>query len=135
MVLSRSRFETNIVQVFTPSAGTWEVIWGGFNNNVRKSLGAASSSGNLYVFSKQHVMTYDCENNVWTLVASLPQKSYFITCVTEWPHDCIFLTAYAVAHKKHIFYLFNPSTGRWIQVNGDEEGFVGMVVSATTLEI
>jgi hypothetical protein len=40
---------------------------------------------------------------------------------------------------KHISYLFKPSIGKWIEVNGDGEdggeGFAGTVFSASTMEI
>ena len=121
------------VEVFNPSAGTWEFM-PNFKYNVWNSRGVASSSGNLYAFTERHVMKCDRENNVWTHVASLPLQNYFITFVTEW-QDCIFVSTYVFASKKHIPYLFNPSTGGWIEANCDEEGFVGMVVSATTFQI
>ena len=121
------------VEVFNPSAGTWEDLWN-FNDNLWNSWGTASFSGNLYAFSEHHVMKCDRENNVWTRVASLPQENYLINSVTEW-QDCIFVSTYDFASKKHIPYLFNPSTGGWIEAKCDDEGFLGMVVSATTFQI
>ena len=99
----------------------------------------SSSSGNLiYVFDHRKLMKYDREKKVWALVASLPGEGEgegeglsFITCASEW-RDWIFVSTCGF-FREDISYLFNPSTSQWINVNGD--GFVGMVVSATTVEI
>ena len=59
------------VEVFNPSAGTWEFMPNS-HFNVWNSRAVAASSGNLYAFTERHVMKCDRENNVWTRVASLP---------------------------------------------------------------
>ena len=126
-------------KIFDPPAGTWrkwdlEGIRRIVNKSVsRKSVLAASCTGNLYVFQGQHVMEYDRQKNVWTNAAFLWQRpNYFITCATQW-RDCIFVsTCGIIPQSKHISYLFNPSTRRWIEVKGDGGG---MIVCATTLEI
>ena len=104
MVLT-ARSGDRSVEVFNRSAGTggaWEDMWN-FNDDLWNCRGAASFSGNLYVFSDHRVMMYDRENNVWSLVAALPQQNYFITCVTEW-QDCIFVSAFDFTSKKPISY-------------------------------
>ena len=140
IVLSGGKFDDS-AQVFNPSAGSWtrwEDIWG-LNDDLWSSCLAVTSSGNLYVFSEeqQEVMKYDPKNNVWTSVASFPRPIYFLKCATEW-RDWIFVSTCNLINQKQMAYLFNPSTGKWIKLNddgGDEEGFLRMIVCATTVQI
>jgi hypothetical protein len=75
-------------------------------------------------------MKYDGEKNIWTTVASLLQSILSITCATQWG-DWIFVSGADFCKK--VSYLFSPSTGQWIEVNGD--GGECCVVSAATVEI
>jgi hypothetical protein len=128
MVLSGGKIDRS-VEVFDPSVGTWrtweDMIVGGYL--WRK---CAVSSGELYIFSYPHVMKYDGEKNVWTAVASFPQSILSITCATQWG-DWIFVSGAGFCKKAS--YLFSPTTGQWIEVNGD--GGECCVVSAATVEI
>jgi hypothetical protein len=134
MVLSKDRS----AEVFDPIAGTWR-RWEdmfSFRVDIWRSLAAVSSSGELYAINErqQQVMKYDGGKNVWIAVASLPRHIFLFTCATQW-RDHIFVSGMENP-RKHISSLFKPSTGQWIQVNGDGgEGFAGEVVSAATVEI
>jgi hypothetical protein len=128
-------------EVFDPSGKTWrwwEDIFS-FRVDVWRSLAAVSSSGELYAINEeqQQLMKYDGGKSVWTAVASLPRPIYLFTCATQW-RDQIFVSG-VDNPGKHISYLFKPSTGQWIEVNGDGEdggeGFAGTVFSAATVEI
>ena len=138
IVLSGGKFDDS-AQVFNPSAGSWtrwEDIWG-LNDDLWSSCLAVTSSGNLYVFSEeqQEVMKYDPKNNVWTSVASFPRPIYFLKCATEW-RDWIFVSTCNLINQKQMAYLFNPSTSKWIKVDGgDGENFQSMIVCATTVQI
>ena len=80
---------------------------------------------------------YDPVNKLWTPVASFPERIDLFTSATQW-RDSIFVITCNFISGKIICYLFNPSTTRLIEVNrngGDSEGFVGVVLSATTVEI
>ena len=92
-----------------------------------------SCSSNLYVFKGQHMMEYDRQKNDWTNAAFLWQHpNYFIMCATQW-YDCIFVSMCGIIpQSKHISYLFNPPTHRWIEVKRDGGG---MIVCATMVEI
>jgi hypothetical protein len=135
MVLSRDRS----AEVFDPTASTWrrweDMI--SFRVDLWRSFAVAcSSSGELYAFSErqQQVMKYDGGKQVWTVVASLPRHIYLFKCATQCG-DHIFVSGMDNPGK-HISYLFKPSTGQWSQVNGDgDEGSVGVIVSAATVEI
>jgi hypothetical protein len=121
-------------EVFDPSAGTWR-RWENmrFRGDLWKKC-EASPSGELYAFSnaQQQVMKYDGEKNVWTAVASTLLT--YVNCATQWRH-WFFVSGFGP--KKNVCYLFNPSTGQWIEVNGGGgECPAGMVVAAAaTLEI
>jgi hypothetical protein len=96
---------------------------------------AASFSGELYAFTKQQVMIYEAEKNVWSAVASLPQYIPFFTCATQW-RDQIFVGTVDGSAIAPNSYMFNPSTRRLIEFNVDGAGaFAGTVVSAATMEI
>jgi hypothetical protein len=135
MVLSRDRS----AEVFDPSGAMWrrweDMI--SFRVDLWRSFAVAcSSSGELYAFSErqQQVMKYDGGKQVWTVVASLPRHIYLFKCATQCG-DHIFVSGMDNPGK-HISYLFKPSTGQWSQVNGDgDEGSVGVIVSAATVEI
>jgi hypothetical protein len=119
-------------EVFDPSAGTWK-RWENmrFRGDLWKKC-AVSSSGELYAFSgeEHQVMKYDGEKNVWTAVAFLPHFARFVHCVAQFG-DWIFVTG---GIWKIVTYLFNPSTGEWLEVNvGCWEGC--FVIAAATVEI
>ena len=137
MVLSRVRFDRS-GEIFNPVARTWtrlEGIWS-FHGDLWSSCAAASASGrDLYAFSGEHVMKYNSDNNIWTAVASFPESIHYLTSATHW-RDWIFVITSNFISDKNNCYLFNPSTGRLIEVNrdgGDKEGFLAL--SATTVEI
>ena len=140
MVLSQARFDRS-GEIFNPRERTWtrwEGIWSfDGDGDVWSSCAASYSSGDLYVFSGEHVIKYDPVNNLWTPVASFPERIDFFTSATQW-RDSIFVITCNFISGKIICYLFNPSTTRLIEVNrngGDSEGFVGVILSATTVEI
>jgi hypothetical protein len=103
MVFTEDRSE----EVFEPSAGTcrrWENMR--FRGDLWKKC-VVSSSGELYTFSdeQQHVMKYDGEKNVWTVVAFLLQSTHFLNCVAQFG-DWIFVAGGRL--RKIVTYLFNP---------------------------
>lgn len=80
-------------------------------------------------------MKYDGKNNIWNVVASLPQPTLFITGVTQC-RDCIFVTRSDLRGIpiRHTSYIFNPSIVKWIEADGGgEEDFE--VCSAMKLEV
>ena len=87
-----------------------------FLGTVFRNGDSSSSSGDLYVFTNEHVMKYDGDKNSWTAVASLPQYITHLRCATQW-RDWIFVSG--LDDVERISYLFNPSTGQWIEVKGD----------------
>ena len=124
-------------EVFEPSAGTWR-RWENmrFRGDLWKKCAVYSSSGELYAFSdeQQQVMKYDGEKNVWTAVASLPQSVVFATCATQW-RDWIFVSG-LVKPNKDVSYLFHPTSGQSIKVNGgDGDNSENKMIFATTIEI
>jgi hypothetical protein len=71
------------------------------------------------------------EKNIWTIVAFLLQSAFFINCVAH-IDDWIFVAKGRL--QKIVTYLFNPSTGEWIEVNlGCWEDY--FIIAAAMVEI
>jgi hypothetical protein len=112
--------------------GRWEDMLT-FRGEVIISCLVASSCGELFAFSKQMIIKYDGEKNLWAVVASLPQRVFHVMCATQW-REWIFVSGLELVdfHQKGVSYLFHPSTGQWIEVKG---GCGGMIRCPATIEI
>jgi hypothetical protein len=135
MVISGGNFNLS-AEVFDPRAGTWR-RWEntlGFSGDPWTSFLVASSCGELYGFSEEMVKKYDGEKSLWNVVASLPQSLSLINCATQW-RDWIFVSG-LVKPNKDVSYLFHPSSGQSIKVNGgDGDDSENKMIFATTVEI
>jgi N-acetylneuraminic acid mutarotase len=128
---SQGRFERS-AEVFDPSTGVWsrvENMWsiGGCPRSCVAAL------GHLYFFHNQHVMRYNGKENVWEVVASLPQcMDDVATCATVW-HDKIFVSGSTYKSGEQVCYMFDNS-GKWVHIERPHD-FVGFVQSAITVEM
>ena len=68
-------------------------------------------------------------------MVAIPDFITMFTCATQW-RDWIFVSTCNLIKQKQMAYLFNPSTSKWIKVDGgDGENFQSMIVCATAVQI
>jgi len=121
-------------EVFDPKLGSWSMLedmWS--SQESLKASAFTAFSGQLYVFRGQNVMKYDAEKNVWSPVSTVPHCFSSFLCAAQWG-DRIFVNGIARGDGRPISYLFQPSTGQSIAVDGGED-FGGKVLSAATIDI
>jgi hypothetical protein len=126
----QGRFEKS-AEVFDPSAGVWsrlENMWS-FGGCPRSCI---ANLGHLYFFDNQQVMRYNSKENVWELVASLPECMDVTTCATLW-RDKIFVSGSTNSWGEQVCYMFDNS-GKWVPIDRPHD-FVGFVRSAITVEM
>lgn len=127
---AQGRFEKS-TEVFDPSTGVWsrlENMWS-FGGSPRSCLAAF---GHLYFFHNQRVLRYNCKENVWESVASLPEKMDVVTCATIW-RDNIFVSGTTSCWGEQVCYMFHNS-GKWVPIDRPHD-FEGFVQSAITVEL
>jgi len=127
---SQGRFERS-AEVFDPTTGVWSRV-----ENMWSIEGCPRScvadSGQLYFFHNQQVMSYNSKENVWEVVASLPEGMNVATCATVW-RGKIFVSGSACSTGVQVSYMLDNS-GKWTAIERPHD-FVGFVQSAITIEM
>jgi hypothetical protein len=124
-------------EAFDAKTGTWnrlEDMWSS-ETSVKRCWIFVSACGNLYgIDGLLDIFKYDAQKNVWTSLAFLPTRTPIITCAAPW-RDRIFVSVIDSEGRDQVPYLFQPSTGQSIVMDGEEEFADHLNLFAATLEI
>jgi len=127
---SQGRFEKS-AEVFDHNTHNWskvENMWS-IGGSPRSCLAAL---GHLYFFHDQQVMRYNSKENVWEVVATLPESMDVATCATMW-RDKIFISGSTQRWGEQLCCMLDNS-GKWIPIERPHD-FVGFIQCAILVDI
>eukprot|EP00253_Pinus_taeda_P007624 PITA_07624 len=123
-------------EAFDEETGSWntlENMWIFPTRIPMMECNFVCTRGRLYLILSKEVMEYDAQKNVWTPVTSVPGVITLVLCAAAW-RDRIFVNG-VTEEGNPISYFFQPSTGKWSEVEHQEFAPYSPAYAVTSLEI